>query len=644
MVRWGRHGLKDRTEVVMFNIHPDELVYSACARFSDRVQYCSYQDVADDLFGDPSVLIKIDFPSNLAALASRLPVRYGYSADQLIDNHTVVPFYAPFLRPDRLTQIRSALTTPQKIRSRQSPYLFSQQVCPSQVLRYCSVCLEEDRRQYGEGYWHRGHQLPGINLCPDHESWLRRSEIPIQVIFARKRLVTIEQALDSPTEENPTFPHEYRLLGLAIARDATWLVRHPNQHSNSEIGRQRYIRLLAERGWATFNGRIRERSLLKAFYHHFPATILQYYEFPITLAQQANPLLRLLRAHGRSQHPLHHLLLLQFLGTPIEVFWELPSEPAPFGSGPWPCLNPKAFHFREHVVSCCRITPDPRKGHPIGTFECDCGFAYQRDGPDPGPIARFTMDRVLAPNHQDPSQLMKSTLNPLQSGVGLERDLSTEIDAVNPDRCRMRPSHTPLATSMRHHGLASPLRKDMELLNKRHCWLEVLEESRDLCKPAAKAQAPRLYRWLYEHDRAWLLEHRPPYRARRIGRRSYRSEDEDAAAVRAVHTAMHALRSMPGKPIWHSRTVILREVRLRATFPDDLRRVPQAAALLTSMTESREQFITRRLKWAMDLFRLEGCIPTRRQLILRTGLRILHHSAVDLALQRIGIKVVEVYP
>lgn len=40
--------------------------------------------------------------------------------------------------------------------------------------RYCSQCAAEDRRTYGEAYWHIEHQIPLMMLCPEHECRLRQ--------------------------------------------------------------------------------------------------------------------------------------------------------------------------------------------------------------------------------------------------------------------------------------------------------------------------------------------------------------------------------------------------------------------------------------------------------------------------------------
>ena len=46
-------------------------------------------------------------------------------------------------------------------------------------LRYCPQCFDEDIATYGEPYWHRLHQIPGIAVCPRHDCWLADTEITL---------------------------------------------------------------------------------------------------------------------------------------------------------------------------------------------------------------------------------------------------------------------------------------------------------------------------------------------------------------------------------------------------------------------------------------------------------------------------------
>jgi hypothetical protein len=45
-------------------------------------------------------------------------------------------------------------------------------------LKFCPACAKEDMRKYGVSYWHRIHQVPGIESCPSHKVWLIHQVLP----------------------------------------------------------------------------------------------------------------------------------------------------------------------------------------------------------------------------------------------------------------------------------------------------------------------------------------------------------------------------------------------------------------------------------------------------------------------------------
>ncbi|HEX8377847.1 MAG TPA: hypothetical protein VF602_08505 [Pedobacter sp.] len=42
--------------------YPDELLYSACARYSERVKYVNKQFIMEDMFGRRGLSAIVDFP------------------------------------------------------------------------------------------------------------------------------------------------------------------------------------------------------------------------------------------------------------------------------------------------------------------------------------------------------------------------------------------------------------------------------------------------------------------------------------------------------------------------------------------------------------------------------------------------------
>ncbi|MFK3866320.1 TnsD family Tn7-like transposition protein [Pseudoalteromonas rhizosphaerae] len=45
-------------------------------------------------------------------------------------------------------------------------------------LKYCPHCAREDIKKHGVAYWHRMHQVPGIEACHLHGFWLVHEELP----------------------------------------------------------------------------------------------------------------------------------------------------------------------------------------------------------------------------------------------------------------------------------------------------------------------------------------------------------------------------------------------------------------------------------------------------------------------------------
>jgi hypothetical protein len=96
--------------------------------------------------------------------------------EKLVQEHTMFPQYARFLP---LTNRKKAL----EILSYEScdpHHLFSvlPRTSEDENLKYCPICVREDREAYGEAYWHRSHQLRQVQVCHKHHCNLKSSTIP----------------------------------------------------------------------------------------------------------------------------------------------------------------------------------------------------------------------------------------------------------------------------------------------------------------------------------------------------------------------------------------------------------------------------------------------------------------------------------
>lgn len=151
---------------------PDELVGSAYARMIDRLRVDS-STVFTLLFGLRYPRISWDLPRHLDHLSSVLPLAHPKDLYELLEGHTLFPFYRVFSKSIMRPTTRGHFERRHFLRDNKDEcYL------PA-VLRYCPACAQEDRRRYGERYWHRVHQLPGVYLCSDHGTFLENTKLDL---------------------------------------------------------------------------------------------------------------------------------------------------------------------------------------------------------------------------------------------------------------------------------------------------------------------------------------------------------------------------------------------------------------------------------------------------------------------------------
>ena len=159
----------------MPEIYPDELLYSRFARYYERSGYMAYIFAAEDLFQNKNERPDIEFINRLTQDAQSV-IHKKMSADEVIMNHTMFPYYGRFLSRERRAEAYFALLNTDGNYRNLLPIPKAKR---QRFLRYCPMCVNMDRDKYGETYWHRAHQMQGIDICPIHFCVLQNTDIAI---------------------------------------------------------------------------------------------------------------------------------------------------------------------------------------------------------------------------------------------------------------------------------------------------------------------------------------------------------------------------------------------------------------------------------------------------------------------------------
>lgn len=161
--------------VYMPTIYPDELVYSWFCRYYVHSGCFSHKMALQELYCKKSDYLSKEFIGNLNKEAME-QIDKIYSLDRLVLDHTMYPQYARFIP---LTEKKEALYRLGRD-SCDVHHLFP--VLPrndgERYLRYCPLCVKEDRETYGEAYWHRKHQIRNMGICTRHKCRLMESSVP----------------------------------------------------------------------------------------------------------------------------------------------------------------------------------------------------------------------------------------------------------------------------------------------------------------------------------------------------------------------------------------------------------------------------------------------------------------------------------
>jgi len=327
------------------------------------------------------------FPFNIPALNERLSQDSLYTVENINEKHTMAPLYKPF-RP-LLTAASVQDSRPQyKITRRKgrgcniegtSTFFREQHKKERRYLRACPQCIESDIKSVGESYWHRSHQVYGVDICYKHGEVLVETGINVstalkQIQYELPGRKWIKFKTSKTTQSNELF--------FKIAKSVHWLLNCNSSMTSIEDVTAGYHSELRKNGYDTDKSSAFLWKLQQDLIGFYTDKSIDTSTIQNTRYGRLTWIENLLEGEWDLLHPLDHLLFIQFLGLSCQDFIVCQKAKFhPFGPGPWPCLNPAAPHFLQRVVESCDITPDDNAFRVNGTFSCSCGFQFSMSWP-----------------------------------------------------------------------------------------------------------------------------------------------------------------------------------------------------------------------------------------------------------------------
>ncbi len=577
--------------------YPGELLYSALARYQIRSGNFSPKLTIEELFDSRTITATADLPCSLNNLAQNLPKYSFITVDSLIQNNTLYPFYAPFLPLKRAKQIQEAMKTSKGGNIHTMTGIMASAIYTPKYFRFCPDCLQRDLKNYGETYWHRLHQIPGVLFCPTHEIRLKDSQIPIQGSNKHQY---------HPADESNCYKTGMEIeYSQAIKRNLVMLSQNIAQLTDNiypsrtlEWFTRRYRTLLINRGYANANGRIKQKRLIDDFVYFYGRDLLNTLGSETVYEDKSNWLTQIVRKHRKAFHPIRHLLMIRFIGESIDSFFQNNKQYKPFGRSPWLCLNVAADHYLQPVITSLKISHCLENKKPLGTFSCSCGMVYSRSGEDKAEEDKLKIGRVITYGRVWSDRLRELVENKL----GLRataRELRVDPNTINRyvALLNLTPSWIKNKPQVKPKKVKS-IEPEKLKQQKRDIWLDLQQENPELSKTEIRKLAPDVYAWLYRRDRIWLNNNAPKLQkpTASVDRIDWNVRDKEILIQ--VKSAVKQLLEKD-KPIRITISRVGSSLGLKALLEKHLDKLPLIKAYFESETETVEDFQIRRIKWAV---------------------------------------------
>ncbi|WP_256807413.1 TnsD family Tn7-like transposition protein [Bradyrhizobium sp. Bra64] len=352
--------------------YPDELIYSVFARYFAYVKPSARGSAYRAINNRKTFSIK--FIADAGDLASRTRFVWGKSPIEIIEQHTLLPYYGSFLAPQQYLKCVEDFTAGST--SRGNTLIGSRSGSVSQIkrLRFCRTCASEDFARFGETYWRRSHQVGGMFVCTRHGDILTDTDA-IASATAAQVLQDATTFIKRSTTEPVTLNE--RELGLArlVSTKCEEILNGQLSRWTRPNPSKLYERAAVDAGYLIGERKLAIDRLAGNFVAFFFEETLSKLgvRLPPQGAARTRVFSKMINGTG-SYHPLLHVLLQIF-------FEEHASSPSPslYASQiSWKCPNPHAGHDDDFRISDIRTVRRYTRGKKDDHFraKCPCGFQF----------------------------------------------------------------------------------------------------------------------------------------------------------------------------------------------------------------------------------------------------------------------------
>jgi hypothetical protein len=605
--------------------YPDELLYSVIARYGHRTGYNSRKRLIQVVFGRSTLVPSIEFPSFLQGFINQLPSGHPCKSESsVIERCTLLPWYSPFLPPERVEAVKTALLANGARGIYMSLGIMASRVTPPSRIRYCPECFREDIAFHGELFWRRLHQMRGIEVCPKHNVFLENSNLP-------RGFVVLRQSFEVPAPDLAEVVSRPLSLGsqeqqglLRLAQRGLELLTTSWPSLGLHELQTRYVEALRNKGFVTPAGNVRLADIAEQMSARYSNRFLGALRCVLDCDLRASWIGRLLHRSSGAQAPIRHLLMLDFLELKLaDLFQDRVQPDAQVLQGPQKCPNPLCDANGAHSARMLRREYSRKLRAYVQVLECfSCNCIFSRPENANALPAKCRI-RDYGPGWK--SKLRQMWEDPCTSLRQMARTLKVHRLTIKREalKCALRfPRRARWRTGSSGLAIRAAKTRATKISRLRQRWLTVRQVQPDVGVNAIRKVHSALYSALYRLDYEWLMAHRPT-RRRSGGPRGCDWETRDVEASAKLLQLLAEIGRVPLLPIRLTRTRLASAIGAKIWIQKHPERMPILRSLLVDLTECSVRAACRRIRHVQVVFanrRIRLSLPQLKRLAgIRAG-------------------------
>ncbi|WP_160691712.1 TnsD family Tn7-like transposition protein [Clostridium sp. C2-6-12] len=297
--------------------YPGETLYSMIARYHIWSGNLNSKATLKDLFNTTSVTAGRELPANINLLVNNLPHKCTLTVDEIIKKHTLYKYYTAFLPSERANYIYDLMA------GENGSFIFTALgMCNNNMkidssLKYCNQCVESDRNNFGEAFFHIEHQVPGVLMCQKHYSELHISNKSTQ-IKNRQEYLNLEFSISDKDTVVAFFNKNIIEHQKRFIENIDSIINGNFRFKEMNFFREHYLKELIKKGIAENRMKIYQQDLLRDFKNYYGDHYLTLLGCNFDIDNKYNWVTTITRKHRKSFHPIQHLLMIEYLNIDIE--------------------------------------------------------------------------------------------------------------------------------------------------------------------------------------------------------------------------------------------------------------------------------------------------------------------------------------